>query len=255
MGKEINFVISLTTLPSRFEKLEFVVNSLCSQNYSNFEVHLNIPTSHPHEGEYKHDLSHFSKYKNLKIFYTVDKGSITKLYPTLLRFKSTPTQKIITVDDDFRYHPNMLEEYNKFFQQTEKRNIAVGFCGIQPVGLSLEESLTMVSTTSRPVRVGILEGYKSVCYESGFFSQEFFTDYYKISYEDDIVISSWLGKNNIEKWCIPNSNDPVQNQGMVGFPLIGSFIYHTGVSFYREKTPTQTIQDFYHSDLGFTIKK
>ncbi len=40
---ETHFIISLTTLPSRFNNLKHCLMSLLNQKYDNFEVHLNIP--------------------------------------------------------------------------------------------------------------------------------------------------------------------------------------------------------------------
>jgi hypothetical protein len=35
--KETKFIISLTTLPERLTDLKLVLDSLCNQNYSNYE--------------------------------------------------------------------------------------------------------------------------------------------------------------------------------------------------------------------------
>jgi hypothetical protein len=47
------FIISLTTLPNRNASLKENLNSLLSQNYSNFEIHLNIPKESPLNGEWE----------------------------------------------------------------------------------------------------------------------------------------------------------------------------------------------------------
>ena len=49
---EQRFVISLTTLPNRNLSLRENLNSLLSQNYSNFEIHLNIPKESPLNGKW-----------------------------------------------------------------------------------------------------------------------------------------------------------------------------------------------------------
>ena len=77
--QETNFIISLTTLPPRFKHLRNVLDSLCNQDYSNYEVHLNVPKETKFDGKYSEDLSQFDYGDKLKIFYLDD----TKLYYTL----------------------------------------------------------------------------------------------------------------------------------------------------------------------------
>ena len=102
---ENKFIISLSTLPSRYDSLKQCLISLLEQNYSNYEIHLNIPKYNKFEGAYTHNLD-FNDDK-LKIYYIDDIGPISKIYYTLERTKNM-NQRIISVDDDFKYNKDFL---------------------------------------------------------------------------------------------------------------------------------------------------
>jgi hypothetical protein len=91
----IEFVVSLTSYPTRFRNLGTVLHGISHQTLTPYEVHLNIASE---------DWRHFpfslleEPYKfRLTINLCQDLGPGKKLIPTLLREKSRP---IITIDDD-----------------------------------------------------------------------------------------------------------------------------------------------------------
>ena len=213
---ETPFVISLTSLPNRNSNLRENIHSLITQNYKNYEVHLNLPKKTLYNGEYsntnKPDIEESDK---LKIFYVDDVGSITKIYYTLQRTKNY----IISVDDDFVYHPDMLQEYNNIVKKYP--NASVGFNGIYPVGKKTNGDLDFIGSPKiSPVRVGAIEGYKSVCYKPEFFDKEFFEQWYNKSWNDDLIIGSWLGYKNIPKYIVSYSKEKDFKNRMISFPLV-----------------------------------
>ena len=263
---ETHFIISLTTLPSRFNNLKTCLASLLNQKYDNFEVHLNIPKFNIFEGEYIHNID--IKNNKLKIFYIDDIGSISKIYYTLLR--TNKDQMIISVDDDYTYHPNMLKVYNNIVSKFE--NCCIGFAGIYPLQNNIlysNDTLPFIGPADNPTFVGILEGYKSICYKRDFFEPDFFKlisekkmnwcENY-IYYEDDVVISSYLGYKNIKKIVVPSFgiNGNYEGPRMLSFPL-NNILNNTnsGCYKYRKLFDTQynNITKFYNDDLGIYIKK
>lgn len=249
---EQRFVISLTTLPNRNASLRENINSLLSQNYSNFEIHLNVPKESPLNGHWN-DLNIPSDDK-LKVFWVDDIGAITKLYYTLKR----TNDRIITVDDDFIYHPDMLNEYNNLVQVLP--DYALGFAGIYPVGFETDGELNCVGCLPSDMytNVGILEGYKSICYKPEWFDQEFFEEWYNKHYNDDLTISSWLGYKGIEKCLIPYSKETNFQNRMLSFPLIAPLSNPiSGVHHLREPEGGSAVsyKKFYNSELGQYIKK
>jgi hypothetical protein len=227
--KETKFIISLTTLPERLTDLHLVLESLCNQNYSNYEVHLNISNN------IKIDYSLFP-YKNLKIFFIEDIGAISKLYYTLRRI-TDDEQHIITVDDDFIYHNEMLQEYNKIV--LDYQNEAIGFAGIYPIEsihTNINGTFDFVGPTNIVRKVGVLEGYKSVCYKRKFFKDDFFKTEYNSHFEDDLVISNYLGKHNISKICIPYTFETDYTIRLLSFPLVKPIVYpKSGVNIKRSE--------------------
>lgn len=250
--EETNFIISLTTLPSRFKNLNLVLNSLCNQKYSNYEVHLNVSK------EIMYDMPKLL-YSNLKIFYVMDVGAVTKLYYTLQRCISLE-QRIITVDDDFIYNKFMLLEYDNYIKNNSEitKNV-FGFAGIYPVlNIPTDGKLNCIGALSKPVRVGIVEGYKSVCYKRNHFNNDFFSSGYKYHYNDDLSISAWLGINGIEKWCIPYRFEKNNRNRMLSFPLDTQIQYpKSGVSHQRDAEGGSWIsyKKFYNSKYGKGIQR
>lgn len=250
---EQHFIISLTNLPNRSTHINEVLRALCEQNYTNYEVHLNLPISTKFDGEYdfsKPLLSH----PRLKIFRVEDVGAITKLYPTLMRV-TEKNQRIITVEDDFIYHPDMLMVYNHLLQSDELNEAALCFAGIYPVGGETDGELNCVGCF-RPdeyMAVGVMESYKSVSYLRKHFTEEFMSDWYKRYYNDDLIISAWLGYMGIPKYCVPYYGETNYENRMMSFPLIRPVpTPYSGVSHLREPEggSEASYKKFYNSALG-----
>jgi len=246
------FIISLTTLPNRNASLKENLNSLLSQNYSNFEIHLNIPKESPLNGEWE-DLN-IPNDDRLKIFWVDDIGAITKLYYTLKR----TSDRIITVDDDFIYDSEMLNVYDTLTNVLP--NQCLGFAGIYPTDTVTNGNLKFVGClpSNTYTKVGVLEGYKSICYKSEWFDEEFFTKWYNKHYNDDLIISSWLGYKGIDKYVIPYSNETTFENRMLSFPLVKPLDNPSSGQYHFRKhdggSPI-SYKIFYNSELGEYIKK
>ena len=244
--EETPFVISLTSLPTRISNLKRNIHSLLTQNYTNYEVHLNLPRKTEFDGVWDETSAHGIEYnERLKIFYVNDVGSITKIYYTLQR----TSNYIISVDDDFIYHPDMLHEYNNNVKQFP--NHVIGFGGIYTVGRETDGTLEFISCPREPTRVGAIEGYKSVCYKPEFFDKEFFDTWYKKSWNDDLIIGSWLGYKNISKYVLSYSKESNFVCDTLTFPLIEALRNQpSGVHHHRIKEEWNAYQQFYNSELG-----
>jgi len=90
MGK---VVITLTTVPERLtfepeDGFKLCLKSLCEQNHSEYEIHLNLPhTYNVTKQEYVIPQwleDYQTKYPHLKIFRMEDMGPPTKVVPTML---------------------------------------------------------------------------------------------------------------------------------------------------------------------------
>lgn len=214
-------IISLTTIPNRLNTqistngIKPVIDRLTSLSYDEYEVHLNIPYINKKTGDkYKIPewLINYDSNK-LKIFRTEDYGSITKLLPTVDRL-SNLDDIIITVDDDLLYMDGFIEYHLK------KREIysdcAIGFAGIS----ALDGTCHFCTTVQSDVRVKILEGYKTVSYKRKFFDDDF-KDFVINSWNDDMIISAYLGMKNIKKYVVAYDRDVDFSPKVESFPVIG----------------------------------
>ena len=253
---ETKFIISLSTLPSRYDSLKQCLKSLLEQNYINYEIHLNIPKYNKFEGAYTHKLD-FNDDK-LKIYYIDDIGPISKVYYTLER-TTDMNQRIISVDDDIIYNKDLLKKYNMILSNNNYSDCCIGFSGIYALNNNghWDNSFWVCDGNKIPVYVGIIQGYDSACYKRSFFDDNFFTSLKKkdmewapnsIYYEDDVIISSYLGYKKIMKVVMPSDKfKPRVNH-------IKNKI--SGCNNYRKEYggSVQNIKNFYKSKFGKYIR-
>lgn len=102
-------VISLTTIPSRINTLQYTIKSILRQNYRVDAIYIWVPETTIKGLSY--DIpKELSNMKNVKINRCQkDYGPSTKLLYTLLSERDLDT-KIIVVDDDVIYKPNLIEK-------------------------------------------------------------------------------------------------------------------------------------------------
>jgi len=214
-------VISLTTIPNRLNSphqnggLKPVLDRLTSLSYNDYEVHLNIPHVNKKTNEEYIIPEWLVNYESdrLKIFRTEDYGSITKLLPTIKRLID-PNDIIITVDDDLNYMDGFIE-YHLLKRETYPDSV-LGFAGIASIGGDCH----FCTTVKKDVRVKIIEGYKTVSYKRGFFNDDF-EEFTIGNWNDDMIISAYLGKNDIQKIVMNYDKDTDFNPRVESFPVIG----------------------------------
>ena len=198
----MRIVASLTTIPSRIQKIEPIINSLQNQSAVKFDnIYLNIPISF--KGQKYVIPSFLDKYNTLKILRCErDYGPITKLVPVLDVEKDADTI-IITFDDDSMPSPNVL----KIFISKAKRypNCALSFSGwcIGKFPFYLE----LLGDNTEDTRVDWIQGTHGILYHRRFINKEEFLTYpypddKNFFKNDDHWISYYLEKNNIKRVSI-----------------------------------------------------
>lgn len=211
----------MTTIPNRLNTqiltngIKPTLDILTNLSYQNYEVHLNVPFVNKKTGEEYIIPEWLINYDSdkLKIFRTEDFGSITKLIPTIDRL-SDPNDIIITVDDDLFYIDGFIEYHLK--KREQYPNCAIGFAGIT----SLDGSCHFCTTVKQDVRVKILEGYKTVSYKRSFFENDF-KDFAIGNWNDDMIISAYLGMKNIMKYVVNYDGDVEFSPRVESFPVVG----------------------------------
>lgn len=207
-------VLSLTTIPTRLVSeygydIKYCLESLLNQNYSDYEIHFNIPYVFKKTNE-EYVIPEWletmaNENKKLKIFRTEDFGTITKSLPTILRL-TDPESIIIVVDDDLVYHNELINEHIK--NRKKYPNNPVGYDGMR----SRNEDGTFsshfmdsrdyyYSGNYRDSRVDILQHYKSVSYKRALFGDDFVdfvNEYYH--WNDDLIIAAYFASKKVDRF-------------------------------------------------------
>jgi hypothetical protein len=244
--KEVSVIITLTTVPERLlnekeDGLKLVLKNLCEQEDDDYEVHFNVPkTYNVTKQEYiiPSWLNGYKlKYKHLKVFRTEDFGPPTKFIPALQRVTNLETI-LIVVDDDLVYHPKMVKEHRKY--QNQFTDCVIGYDGRGseiPIYNDIRDSWVVCVT--HPRETHSLQHYKSVSYKAKLFNQNFYDFYFKRTFSDDVLVSSYFRKSGIKMYVVPYEKEiPLYetreswdiHQGVTSFPVLryASSVENTG---------------------------
>lgn len=104
----MRFIASMTTIPSRIDKIRPVIDAIVNQSVQLERIEINVPEICSRTGEAYRIPAWFSEVPSLKVHRTDDWGPITKIAPTLIRLRSDRETAIWSVDDDCAYPRNQL---------------------------------------------------------------------------------------------------------------------------------------------------
>jgi len=202
--------VSLTTTPSRVNNLMPSLNSIFGQTYRNVRVILNLPfyskrLNSPYIfPEYLKRLAEEVPFFSVER--TEDFGPATKLLPTLMKVDN-PAARIINVDDEYIYPPQMIEFLVR--ESLIDEDAAYGFAG-QNVEFDHNSRIGLrVRSADKPDwnkhkgAVDILEAFLGVIYKRSFFDVSVFEVRDACFTADDIHISSHLASRGIPRIKIP----------------------------------------------------
>lgn len=248
-------IVTLTTIPSRLSAeydtgIKSNIKSLIEQEYDGeYEIHLNVPSVSKLTDEsyvvpeWMRELS--TQHPKFKIYEGLeDLGTITKLAPTLKRV-SEPDAILIVCDDDLIYHPKMVEEQVK--NQENYENTACGYDGSRCVNPSDFDDVrnSFVVSVYKDVYVKILQHYKTISYKRSFFKQDFFDEFLGGSWNDDILVSAYMGKHGFKKLVrVYDKEEPLitieqwrEKGGVLTFPVISHTTHEglEGCNLFRQK--------------------
>ena len=259
-------IVTLTTLPSRIiqdydEGIKSNINSLLNQDYEGeYEIHFNVPSFLKHTGEeyiipeWLKELTNTNS--KFKIFDGLeDLGPITKSYYTIMRL-TDPEDIIIVCDDDLVYHPSMVAEHVK--NQQIFTNTAIGYDGSRAEDPTVFNDVRnhFVVSVPRDVEVNILQHYKTISYRCKWFEDDF-NEFIDKSWNDDIVLSAYMGKKGIKKLV---KNYPHEEQlitiedwqdkgGVLTFPVLRHTSHEglEGCNVYRTNKIDENYMQFVHA--------
>lgn len=228
-------IITLTTVPDRLnydvhDGFKSVIDSICTQKNSNYEVHLNLPFVYSINGE-KYKIPDWlndkcKEYLHFKIFRTDDLGPVTKVVPTIQR--ESKDTLLIVVDDDLIYHPEMVNEHIKYHNILENSVILYDGRSLIPSKFGdLRDS--WVISVGEISRVKELQHYKSASYFVRYFEDDFFNDFLGKTKSDDVLMSYYFKYKKIKKYVVPYEPDIekvktydewYKFQGVTTFPVL-----------------------------------
>ena len=231
----MRIVVSLSTIPSRVEKLNIIVDNMLRQTLQPDSIIINLPF---HSIREKRPYPIFSSSCPLvKVNRCKDYGPLTKLYPTLQVEKDENTL-IVTVDDDVNYPLDLLEQLYKAYKRNRE-------CAIGASGYTVGKWWNLFGRVNKPLvdtKTSVIEGYSGCLYKRGFFKDDLL-DYgdapKTMFYHDDLWISGYLAKRGIPRYVMTNSiehsnnsngsNGLSDNKLMFIFKMIPAFAYFNGV--------------------------
>lgn len=240
-----NVVVTLTTIPERLLDTKYgengimsCIKSLQNQNYSDFEIHFNIPYISTYSMDEYVIPEWLYQFDKIKIFRTDDLGPATKAIPTIQRI-TNPETIIIICDDDLVYHKDMVNEHVK--NQLE-RDCVFGYDSLGTTEPKFGDPRDHF-VVSVPFEMGgnIMQHYKTVSYKRRYFDDDFFTDFVGKTRSDDILLSAYMNKQGIKKIVMPYEyEEKIETLeewqikgGVLTFPVL-SHIHHDRVDGCRD---------------------
>ena len=178
------YIISLTTIPSKFNKIDIVINSLINQSIKPEKIIINIPKIYSfrfnneqiNNEKMNEFINKYSKYNVFINFIDTDFGPGTKLLG-LFNYLDVNVDNtyIVLVDDDAVYKKYMLEHFDK-----ESSNVEVGsYCVDRYNTLKIGKGVDGFFIKSNTL-IHFLEYYNQIKEE----------DY--VNYHDDFYISYYF---------------------------------------------------------------
>lgn len=205
-----SFIVSLTTIPTRFEGLSNLAWHLAKQSVQPIAYEINIPTTYRNPDFNNFDTSQIPNLFNVKPIET-DWGPGSKIIPTVERYMDEDIP-IIYIDDDRLYDCHL---FSRLLRESELAPNACIAASTVSVTRQLEEAYWRTKPTLyRTLRLAscglwnpkrqqdrsplrIAEGYAGVLVKPRFFDRSLFEYPEHLRNVDDVWISACMTKNGV----------------------------------------------------------
>jgi hypothetical protein len=198
-----DLVITMTTLPSRIERMELTIKSLLHQSVSPATIRINVPYESRRENTCYVIPPWLERLPSVTIVRCGDYGPATKLIPTLL--DSTPDARLLVVDDDRVYHPHFVQQMTALADAHP--DVAIAASGWDAPADLVDRPTTLVATllgrAPAPIKctrvrggreVDIVQGLSGYVVKPRFFDGTAIVDYTRAPqaafFVDDVWISA-----------------------------------------------------------------
>ena len=227
----MRLVVSLTTLPSRYQNLRQTVEQLRRQTRPPDLIYLALPKICARlQQAYPPLPIEIAKYVTV-VEPAVDYGPLTKIYGGLA-METDPDTLIVTLDDDMHYAPDLLEQFSQAAQEHPKAALcATGVLLAKPryfsaIYTSLEPWVGYNHLLFPPFTEGVSRevdlvfGMGGVLYRRGFFpslaecEKELFSlalNSRALFLSDDVLLSAYLNQRKIPRRVVKGL-PPVRDQ-------------------------------------------
>ncbi len=205
------FIVSLSTLPDRIERLGPTIGCLLNQTRPPDEILLVLPKFSVRQNRRYRVPKYLSEFPRLRILpCEKDWGPATKFIPAIQAELACGRGEtlIMAVDDDRIYPRDAIETYLHYSAQLP--DAALCFRG-GPMPRSLDwrdSKLLFANKIREPRRVAVMTGCGSYLVQPRFFDSSLW-DYSGAPpgafYMDDMWISGWLDRRGVEKYVVPAS--------------------------------------------------
>lgn len=209
----MKLVISLTSIPSRFNSLEPILRSLLDQTCH--EVWLNIPMKYNRFPDWDGHIPPELYYISPRIYinrYCPDFGPGTKFIGPAL--KLLPDDLIIYIDDDTAYDTHMATNLLKWH-----RADPTSAWGLS--GFTFENYFKKTFPREHGAMVDVLEGYGAVIVKAKWIQDALpeFKELLETTWHDDMILCNLLEKMGVARKtvCVPECNVGQVRQFGYGF--------------------------------------
>jgi hypothetical protein len=191
----MRIVASMTTIPSRLPLIRPVLEAVLAQSVPISHIELNIPVHCIRTGEPYRLPEWLFGLDGVRLVRPLDFGPITKVAPTLMRYRRDPQTYVWSVDDDCRYPDNQLDLLWRHHQDGER-------CILTRHGGHYEADDDIHHRTGHGT-VDMLEGFGGVLYPPCIVEDDFL-DFVNAAIEnpdcranDDVVLSYYFRERDV----------------------------------------------------------
>jgi len=240
-------IVSLSTIPSRYDDLNLTLDSLLNQTLKPDKIEVYIPASYNRFPDWDKEPPSLPKGVDL-VRCNTDYGPATKVLPAIEKYKSE-NPIIIYCDDDRVYHPKWVESFVKAHKKRpghaianhgwvitkkpiRKRFIKVktAFDLIYRIKRLYQTFHNLLSDHKKPKPerswrflkgglVDVMEGYGGCLIKPSMFDSSVFEMPKLALLHDDIWLSGKLAQKGVEIWLNPKGRVIMIQEHMVNDPL------------------------------------
>ena len=163
-----DIVITLTTLPSRLDRIALTLKSLLGQRVSSAAIRINVPGVSRRERVAYEIPERLQRLRSVTIARSDDYGPATKLIPALV--DAAADQRLLVVDDDRVYHPYLIEQMAAL--SDAHPDVAIAGSGWDAPRDLTDRPTTLVATLAgrapAPIKCTRVRGFREVDVMQGF---------------------------------------------------------------------------------------